>query len=178
MPRGSKTDKSTQITALTLLARGDTVRDISEQLGISEPVVTNIKKKNLETLNLIRQKHLEKRIQSSGKILDKANKLINRKLETADKDTVIKNDLLEQYRNGEIDYKEYQKQVFGLVDLSISELTRVSSEMQNQIQKNESEVGNDSSPEESKEQMEQLMKAIKDGDQVIMERLVFGSKSE
>lgn len=173
-----RTDKSTKITALTLLARGDTIREVSEELGLSVPTVQSIKNKNSEIIQTIHRRMLDRKIQNANKILDKSNKMISKKLDKAELDETKKNELLEQYRNGEIDYKEFQQQTMGLAEVTIDQLTRVSREMSDQLKKNEIENPNPNSPQDNAEQLKQLMDAIQNGDEVTMQRITFGGQAE
>lgn len=170
--------KEREIAVLAMLARGDTVREIAKTTEISSVAVSAIKKRNPEVFKYIQKRYIDKHLVSTTKILNKSNSLIERKLDTVEDDETTKNELLERYRNNEIDYKEYKRLSMGLIEASLSELTTVSREMANQLEKMKSDEEPKNQTSNSREQTEELLNLMKEGNHVELQRILFTPKEE
>lgn len=169
----------TQLQVLALLARGDTYSKISEQMKIPVSTIQGVKERNPGALENIKDKLLSHKISTSKKILAKSQELIEHKLDKAISSEVSREDALKQYQDGLIDYDEYQKLTFALVDISITELNSLAREAFHQSQIQDGKPTNISStPIEAREELMALARALESGDEVTLERIVWNGNSE
>lgn len=136
MPRkkGDRIDTETQLQVLALIARGDTYGQVTDATGVKASTIEGIKKRNLATLDIMRNKLMDHQVSTSKKILSKAQGLIEKKLDHAIKSEQELEDATQRFRAQEIDYAEYQQEVFGLAKVTLAELNSVSREAFNQSQ--------------------------------------------
>lgn len=165
-----------QLEVLARFSRGDTHAQISKDTGIPVGTLQNIKKRNPAALEIIQNKMIDHQISSAKKILKKSQDLIERKLDkavTADKQ---RDDLFNKLISKEIEYKEYRAMMDRIYDPTLSELNAISKESFNQSQIEEGKptsipgAGKDATGD-----LVALVEAIKSGDEVVLQRMVFNS---
>lgn len=173
------TDKNTEMKILAMLVRGDTHRSIAEAMGLNVNTITTIKKRNPDTLKIMREKLSEAHANSAAKILTKSRKLLESKLDQLQSDDDKRLELVRQYEDGEIDHEEFDIKLRTLKQATLSELTGVSREMfnQNQVENQQptSIVGNS---HEQKKQLVDLVRAIESGNEVELQKIIFNPKSD
>lgn len=177
MPYKEPTDTQTEMKALAMLVRGDTHKSIGQELGISAQTVVKIRDRNPDTLAIMKNKLVEKQISNAAKILDKSHRLLDDQLSQVEDAEQVRREARREYIDGLIDKKEFDARLRMLPKASISDLTSVSREMFNQSQieqgKPTSISGN---PDEAKKQFLDLAEAIKAGDEVKLQQIIFNEK--
>lgn len=144
----TKIDTSTELKVIAMLARGDSMSAISEEIGISHVTVANIKKRNPDTLAIVKTKLVERQSVLASRILAKANAKIEQRLD-------------------EDDNKD------SLTRMSVKDLTSISHELFNQRQVEEGNPTSISASDpKAREAFDKLKQAIKNGDTVELQRLV------
>lgn len=165
-------DTKTETEVVAYMARGDTYETIIDTLAkrdlpITKGTLSNIKKRNAETLQFMQSTMAEQEISAATSILRKSRKLLENKLDYAlsyeDEMEAIKQLLID----GDIDREIYWEMTRERWDkqLSVSELNSVTKEAFNQSQV---EQGKPSSITENPTQMranlQVLLNAISNGD--------------
>ena len=174
-PRGLTIQEETRIVAL--LARGDTQVEIQREMerdfrGVHLRTIAAVKKRNKENFDIIRARLLEKQEHDAGALKEKANKMISKKLDIEDKKIEIIQKAREDYLNGTIGLKELTEILKRHRETTLTELVSVSKEMHNQ-----SSEDPDSKPGVQKD-LSDLVNAIRSGDEVKLQQIVFNSKDE
>jgi hypothetical protein len=179
MPNQIATDKLTEMKILAMIVRGDTHRSIAEEMNINVNTVTAIKKRNPDTIKIMREKLAEKQISSAQKILTKSRRLMESKLDQYESNEDKRLEIMRQFEDGEINHKEMTQELAKYPTGSLTELTAVSREMfnQNQVENNKptSIPGNSS---EQKQQLVDLVRAIESGDEVKLQQIIFNPKDD
>jgi hypothetical protein len=174
-PRGLTIQEETRIVAL--LARGDTHAQIQEQMarefrGVHMRTIAAVKKRNKENFDIIRARLLEKQEHDASALKEKANKMISKKLDIEDKKLEIIQRAREDYLNGAISLKELTEILKRHRETTLTELVSVSKEMHNQ-----SSEDPDSKPDAQKD-LSDLVNAIRSGDEVKLQQIIFNSKDQ
>jgi len=182
MANKRKIDTQTEIKIVARIARGDTYQDIKDDLvkegvDISLSGITDIKQRNSMALEQIKSSLVAHETSKSARILDKAKKQIEHKLDSADQIEKELEEAKKLYDDGDIDFKEYLdsvEQINRRGHISVKDLVTISKEMFNQSQ---IEAGKPTSitenPEENKKNLMILLKAINDKDEVGMLHAIF-----
>jgi len=177
-----KIDTQTEIKIVARMARGDTYAEIKDDLSkegvdISLSGLTDIKQRNSAALEQIKSSLVAHETSKSARILDKAKKQIEQKLDSAETFEVKMAVLRDKLESGEIIQGEYDSMVRVLEfdsKITIKDLVTVSKEMFNQSQL---EAGKPTSitenPEENKRNLMILLKAINEGDEIGMLKAIF-----
>lgn len=179
MGKGLSIPTEVEVKAVALIARGDKHELIANELGISIPSVRAIKQRNKSIIATIEKQMLNHQVKRAAENLEKANQMLGERLdEGKDLKSELKmlNDDLE---NGRIDYDTYRAKFAHLNAqmLTTPELVSISKEMHNQT-KVEGDEKSKFNPNEAKEYVSSLVKAIEHGDEVALERIVFNPKIE
>lgn len=179
MPNQIATDKLTEMKILAMIVRGDTHRSIAEEMNINVNTVTAIKKRNPDTIKIMREKLAEKQISSAQKILTKSRRLMESKLDQYESNEDKRLEIMRQFEDGEINHKEMTQELAKYPTGTLTELTAVSREMfnQNQVENNKPTAisGNSS---EQKQQLVDLVRAIESGDEVKLQQIIFNPKDD
>ena len=175
--------------ALALLARGDTLSQVAAhlleyyQVTVSESGLSQIRSNNKETISQMQQVIADGQSAEAEAIANRARRLINNKLDRAERDGKTLEELDQQYRDGEIkDVQEYRRRKAGLLKISINELTTISKAMHNQSQHTPPPAGDDKPALPSGHSgatpahLEAMLQAIAAGNTVELQRLVFNPK--
>jgi len=177
-----KIDAQTEVRIVALIARGDSYTSIQstlkdEGVDLSLSGITDIKQRNTVALEQIKSSLAQHEVSKATRILDKARKQIEDKLDSTDKLEKELSEIKEAYDNKEIDFRVYSESIDRAerkYKISIKDLTTVSKEMFNQSQL---EAGKPtaiaSNPEENKRNLMILLKAINEGDTVGMLHGIF-----
>lgn len=177
-----KLDAQTETRVVAMMARGDSQEAIQgvlakEMISISPSTLTAIRKRNKEALSYMQRVMMEHEATESTKILSKARKLIDGKLDRALNIDRRLEEISESYRNEEIDEKEYHylmESALRSADLSISELNAVAKESFNQSQIEQGKPTSISNnPDEARQNLKQLLGAIDDSDEVKALQIIF-----
>jgi predicted DNA-binding protein YlxM (UPF0122 family) len=167
------TDTETQLKILAMVARGDTLQEISDTTNVAVSTVQDIKARNKSSLALIQERMIDHQISSSKKILNKAHNLIERKLTKAEKADQEREELYRALEEGIIKPEEFRARLGALYEPTLTELNAVSRESFNQSQ---IEAGKptsiSNSPTEAKQQLVDLVQAIQAGDEVELYKMV------
>jgi predicted DNA-binding protein YlxM (UPF0122 family) len=173
----ARTDTETTLKILALVARGDTLRDISESTGVSLTTVHDIKKRNQSALATIQSKMIDHQVSTSKKILSKAQNLIESKLDKAAKVDQEREELMMLLKSGDIDTREYQARLTLLSMPSLTELNAVAREAFTQSQIEQGKPTSISSPTETKQQLIDLVEALNKGDEVQLFKMILNPPS-
>ncbi len=161
--------KRSQIVAL--VARGDTTKSIADSVGVSQGMVSKLKKDEAESIKAIQQQIQESKVQAANRILDKTNALLEDRVDKAGANDAKRSEYAEQLDNNEIDSKKYNALLRALPTISTTDLISMSREMFNQsVKGDETPPG---SPESQKEALYKLLEELKDGNEVHLERIIF-----
>lgn len=178
----SKIDTATETKIVALLARGDTLQQVKDFLAdqgteLSISGIQAVKNRNTEALSYVKNKLMEHNTSNSARILDKARKQLEQKLDNSDKSQIEIDKLQEMYNDGEIDAKELLRrsdEVRRRYNINVKDLTTISKEMFNQSQV---EAGKPTSitenPAQQKENLRTLLDAINKGDEAAIANAIF-----
>lgn len=166
-----------RLRVLALAVRGDgsqAIADaIQETYGISITAsgIDKIKATHADTLAAMKQQAVEAEAADAETLLARSRRMIGRKLTKAERDADALEKLDEDYRQGNMKLEEYRRKKTGLLNISIAELNAVTKEMY--IQTGKGEDGTPRLPAGNLHQTEALLEAIKRGDTVELQRLIF-----
>lgn len=143
---------------LAMSARGDTNVSIAQVVGVNQVTVANVRKRNSDLLSEMKDKVNSYRAQKATDILDKSENLMIRKLNKA----------LEQEDDR----------------LSLDELSRISKTAYERVRLEQGRATSISAQDTDKPiktsqiDLEQLVAALKDGDEIALERIVWRNKEQ
>lgn len=176
---------------LALIARGDTMSQVAGyllehyQITISESALYQIRSKNKDTIAAMQQTVADGQSAEAEAIANRARRMLNTKLDKAERDGRTLEDLDEQWRNGEIkDKAEYQRRKAGLMKISINELTTITKAMHTQSappppadpEAPALPAGSHHIPANTPARLEAMLQAVAQGKTVELQRLVFNPK--
>ena len=142
-----RTDPEVERQVVTLIARGDRYADISETTGTPIPTIKKIKGRNKEALARIEDQIIRKQAESASRILSKSLNLLEQRLDMV---------------------------AAGDENIKVRELVAITKEMHDQAQVEQDNPGDAPlSSEAAQERLEALTIALKDGDEVAMEQIIF-----
>lgn len=162
-----------------MIARGDTYSQIQnsfdEQYGFrpADASIVAVKKKNPGALARIQDQIAVNTADSTSEILNRSRRMINQRLVRAERDENKLDELHQMYRNGEIEWSEYQRLKEGYKTVSIDSLTKISKEMHAQIVDTNPDSRSPSDPRA----LDKLMQAIQSGDAVELQRIIFNGNT-
>lgn len=165
-----------ELKIVALLARGDTYQQIQEYFqanAMRKPTNTtilNVRKRNKENLDLIKQKIIQKEAEDATSIKEKANSLIKKRLERADSEAKVLAIANQQFVDGEIDMEELTRVKRLIKETGMVELVAVSREMYAQSRADNDVVNN------TPKDLSALVAAIRSGDEVKLQQIIFNSK--
>lgn len=171
-----RTDLDLELQVIAMLARGDTHEAIHKETGLAITTVAQIKKRNPKALATIADRLVAHKATRARQLLDKTQSIIESKLDRVSDSEAKRDKYFQQFRDGLLSYEEYRDLVVNLTDASLTELNAISKEAfhQSQIESGKPTSIAANSPHEAKEELLALAQAIKDGDEVVLERIVFG----
>jgi hypothetical protein len=176
----TRTPMAIEMKVIAYIARGDTYRTIQKLIidefdqKIQLQTITNIKERNIDALTVIRNAIIKEEESTAKKLLEKSRSLIGKKLTQAEKDAQYLDDMESDYRRGKISFKEYHRAVSLVKMPTLTELTSVSKEMHHQDEVDNQKTSDASKPENAKD----VWQLLKDGDDIELQRMVFGKKEE
>ena len=142
-----RTDPEVERQVVTLIARGDRYADISQETGIPIPTIKKIKGRNKETLARIEDQIIRKQAESASRILRKSLNLLEQRIDSAAR---------------------------GEEEIKVRELVAITKEMHDQIQvEQDNRHEAPLSPKATQKRLEALTTALKDGDEVALEQIIF-----
>jgi hypothetical protein len=169
-----------QMKVIAYIARGDEYTQIQAQIkeefdrDLAMPTITAIKRRNLEALSIIKSSVIKEEAITAKKLLEQSRALIGTKLTRAEKDAMYLEDQESLFRRGKISLKEYKANIATTHLPTLTELTSVSKEMHHQDEA-ASQTNNDASKPEN---AADVWKMLKEGDDIELQRMVFGKKEE
>lgn len=166
-----------EMQILALIARGGmSFEKIAEKFNTTQPTITNIKKRNPDTLAILKENLVNHRTTMATAILDKANKAIEKKLDDSEAYDSKVVELRQEWIEGAITEEEYNARLRGLQKLTVTELTSISREMHSQTKSDGPDKTPPMNPGEAQAYLVELAKGLESGDEVVLERLVFTKK--
>lgn len=176
----------TEQKAIALLARGDKYQEVADTLKREDNIelkatgISMIARRHKDTIATLRKQMQDKVTSNSLAILDKSRQLIEKKLDRASKLELVLDELADQFANNEIDLDEYLTKVRAIPAITLTELTSVTKEAFNQSQAESGALGAlpGVSPEDAKAQLATLVRAIQDGNEIELQRIVFKPHAE
>ncbi len=156
-----------------MVARGDRYEDIAPKFNITPGTITDIKQRNPDTLAILKENLMTHRVSQATKILDKANKAIEQKLDESESFDDKVQAINQEWAEGVITDEERNAKLRVLSKLTISDLTSISREMHNQSKTEGEDKPPPLTPQESQQYLVDLAKGLESGDAVVLERLVF-----
>lgn len=186
-------DKRTRLTtdqkmrALAFIARGDTMSQVAAHLltdfniKISESAIYSLKKAHKDTIAKMQETVAEGQSAEADAIAKRARRMLNGKLDKAERDGRTLEELDRQWRDGELkNVEDYRRRKAGLMKISINELTQVSKAMVAQAAPTLPPGGGapalpPGTPQNTlaPAHLEQLLLAITAGNTVEIQRLIF-----
>lgn len=168
-----------KMEVLALVARGDTAGKISQHFEaeygfpVSPQTISHTKKSNAGALQKIQERMVEKTADGTAEILNRSRRMLNTKLKRAESDENEIDKLHQRYRDNEISWAEYQRLKEGYKTVSIDSLAKVTKEMHAQTL----DHNPDTQPTTDPRALEQLTDAIKNGDAVELQRIIFNGNA-
>lgn len=180
-----------KMAALAMIARGDTLSQVAANLlteyevTISESAIRKIKSLHQETILKMQETIADGKAAEAGDISKRSRHLINRRLDKAERDERALEELDQKYRDGEIDggAEEYRRRKAGLLKISVAELINISKTMHAQTIRIPAlpQLPDTTTPQanlppgagQTPAQLEALLGAIKAGNTVEIQRLIF-----
>lgn len=174
-----------KMRVLAYISRGDTVSQVVAHvledfdISITEDAIYKIRRDNADTISKIQERLADSAAADIDQLIRKSRVQIARKLNKAEHDASELDKLDQQYRDGEIEKDEYQRQKTGRINLSISELASLGQKLVSQQRGIEPELppagANPALPPGSSTpaQLEAILKAIQSGDTVELQRIIF-----
>ena len=178
----SKLDTSTETRIVVLKARGDTYQQIRDALAkdgvdISVSGLQKVIERNKPAMEHIKGELLQHQTTNTARILNKTREQIEQKLDAADGNVPVLQELIDLRDSGDIDDNEFSRLSMQAVQshgINIRDLTAVSKEMFNQSQ---IEAGKPTSitenPEQARRNLDKLLLAIRDNDPQAMVDSIF-----
>jgi len=165
-------EEETRIVAM--LARGDSIIQVQEAMArdfrpVNANTVSKVRARNKDNFEIIKARFLEKHESNERAIKEKANKIINKKLDSEEKKTEIIDKARSDYLNEVIDLKEYTEILRRHKETTLTELVTVSKEMHHQS------VEDPDKPSDKKD-ISDLVDAIRSGDEVKLQQIIFNEK--
>lgn len=120
--KGKKYSPEIVEQALALLAIDDNVADVAKQLNLPESTIREWAKQSKDDLDAIRNQKKREFVNNAWRIIEKANKLLEKKLDVALKNQGELDELLAKMR-GELDYKKLAEKVKAIKIDNLSSLT-------------------------------------------------------
>jgi hypothetical protein len=167
-----------EMQILARIARGDTQLQISKDFNVSKDTITAIKKRNPDTLALIKEQVLSHRVSMASRIIGKANMAIEKRIDDSEEFDDKVTELTKEYNDGELNQDEYEIKLRALNKLTVTELVSISKEMHAQTKKDPENPNADNNPADNQAYLVALAKALETGDEVVLERLIFTPKRE
>lgn len=150
-------------------------------VSITESALYAIKRDHSDTVTRMQETMADSAVADADAILKKSRVMIAKKMQKADRDGNTLEQLDQQYRDGDLEMSEYRRKKSGLLKMSVHELTQISKTMHDQVIKVPGELppgGAGSLPPggSSPAQLEALLLAIKAGNTVELQRLIFNPR--
>lgn len=120
--KGKKYSPEIVEQALALLAINDNVADVAKQLNLPESTIRDWAKQSKDNLDAIRNQKKREFVNNAWRIIEKANRLLEKKLDVALKNQSELDELLAKMR-GDIDYKKLAEKVKAIKIDNLSSLT-------------------------------------------------------
>lgn len=176
-----------KLRALAYIARGDTLSQVAGhmleefEVSISESALSQMKKAHAETIDKMQTSLTESAAEDADAILKKTRRILSVRLDRAQRDESAIAEVDREYREGKIKSpEEYRRKKAGFLKVSIAELTNISKTMHAQTVK-VPELPPGAMPgalpaggsAQTPAHLEALLNAIKNGNEVEVQRLVF-----
>lgn len=120
--KGKKYSPEIVEKALALLATTNNICEVAKKMNLPESTVRDWAKQNKDKFEKLRTKKKQEFVENAWRIIEKANKLLEKKLDVALKNQGELDELLAKMR-GEIDYKKLAEKVKAIKIDNLSNLT-------------------------------------------------------
>lgn len=120
--KGKKYSPEIVERALALLATTNNICEVAKKMNLPESTVRDWAKQNKDKFEKLRTKKKQEFVENAWRIIEKANKLLEKKLDVALKNQGELDELLAKMR-GEIDYKKLAEKVKAIKIDNLSNLT-------------------------------------------------------
>lgn len=120
--KGKKYSPEIVEKALALLATTNNICEVAKKMNLPESTVRDWAKQNKDEFETLRIKKKKEFVENAWRIIEKANKLLEKKLDVALKNQGELDELLAKMR-GEIDYKKLAEKVKAIKIDNLSNLT-------------------------------------------------------
>lgn len=173
----TKIDTNIEAQVVAMTVNGETQKTIIARLKnggveISLRQVKKIRKDNEVIIKQTRDELSAHEATVRKRILNKTLALTQKRVETAEGDEDKLRELQQKYRSKKINKDQYERGRRGLVELTVRELMDISKEMSVQIKEaKESGIPDDNTADPAA--IQELAEAIKRGDQVELQRIIF-----
>lgn len=180
---GRKLSQPQRMQVFALMARGDTAKQINDflekqhGLTLNASSISEMRTKHKDTIEEMRATIQQNELVEVESLMQKSRRLLNRKLDRADRDMSELEQLDEDYRNGSVDSVEYKRKKATLMNVSITEIAMVSKNLHEQSKKSD-DPNNPALPAGNPLQTEALLKAIKQGDTVELQRIILNPQGQ
>ena len=161
--------KRSEIVAM--IARGDKTTAIAASAGVSVAMVSKLRKEEAGAIQAIQDRIQDSKAEVANRVLSKTNQLLEARVDQAVQRDRLRVEYAEQLVTGKIDRKKYNELIRQLPNITTAELTSLSREMFSQSAKADDAPKN--STEAQKQQLLSMLEQIKEGNEVVLERMVF-----
>lgn len=120
--KGKKYSPEIVERALALLATTNNICEVAKKMNLPESTVRDWAKQNKDKFEKLRTKKKQEFVENAWRIIEKANKLLEKKLDVALKNQGELDELLAKMR-GELDYKKLAEKVKAIKIDNLSNLT-------------------------------------------------------
>lgn len=120
--KGKKYSPEIVEKALALLATTNNICEVAKKMNLPESTVRDWAKQNKDKFEKLRTKKKQEFVENAWRIIEKANKLLEKKLDVALKNQGELDELLAKMR-GELDYKKLAEKVKAIKIDNLSNLT-------------------------------------------------------
>lgn len=174
---GKKLNAAQRMQVFALLARGDNSTEINRflkknyDITLTPKAYTDMRQRNRETIEAMRSTIVEHQALEAEALMQKSRKILNRKLDIVSSDIDRLEEAKEMLANGDIDHKEFQNIKMQLDKVNLVEISNVSKSLFDQT-KLASSDDETRAPASNALQTEALLKAIKNGDTVELQRII------
>lgn len=120
-----KVNPSIERHIVTLISAGFKYSTINSQTSVPIPTIKKIRKRNADRITALKSIAFSRQVTEVESLIAKTNTAITERIDKADEDEVVLDQLSCAYRSGEISRSEYYRKKKGLKPLSVRELLRI-----------------------------------------------------
>lgn len=165
-------EPSTEAEVIARIARGDKQYRIAEDLQISERLVTAVKKRQSDALEVINRKIFQRKMRVTTRILEKVHQQLEKRVDESADYSALVEEAEAEFRESaqtEVDIQLLTAKLKSFKKLTTAELITVAKEMfhESQVEQGKpTSLNYTADANTTKLQLDQLMQAIQSGDEV------------